>query len=277
MSLQPAGNQWESRPMLISVITPCYQAREDFLAAAFESLLAQELPTGWEWEWLVQADGEKESLPLSDSAHADVRVKSAAGPSGGPAVARNLALARSKGELITVLDADDVLTPGALARSIDTLTQRSECGWTVSPALDLMPDGKLVNHLSGPPPGGFLPRGYVFQYWTQNDYDLPVHPATLCIRREWAMAMGGWMAMPHAEDAGLLLAVQALVPGFYIREVGLHYRKHQDQITHSLTRETRPERLDIIAERVHAIEKLIMPPVRRWQSGDPEGGASGLY
>ncbi|WP_051151496.1 glycosyltransferase [Nocardia niigatensis] len=259
--------------MLISVITPCYQSQAEFLAAAYKSLVSQQLPEGWDWEWLVQADGESEPLPLSDEALADLRVKPASGPSGGPAVARNLALARSAGELIAVLDSDDILTPGALARGIEALTDRPACGWAVSRALDLMPDGSLVRPKNEPTSiSGFLPRGWVFDYWSSHNYDLPVHPATLCIRREWLMAMGGWMAMPHAEDAGLLLAVQAVVPGLYISKVGLHYRIHGDQITRSLTRETRPERLNIIAERVHAIGALLVRPVPKWEPGDRVGG-----
>ncbi|MFE5283868.1 glycosyltransferase family 2 protein [Nocardia sp. NPDC056611] len=273
MSLPTPGNESESALMLISVITPCYQSRADFLAAAYESLLAQQLPVGWDWEWLVQADGEDEPLPLPDAAIADPRVKPATGPFGGPAVARNLALARSRGELIAVLDADDILTPGALARSINALMDRPACGWAVSRALDLQQDGSLVPAQTEPMNlTPFIPRGWVFDYWLANNYDLPVHPATLCIRREWVMAMGGWMAMPHAEDAGLLLATQAAVPGLYIREVGLHYRKHDDQITRSLTRETRPERLDIIAERVRAIGDLLIRPIPKWQPGDRPGG-----
>lgn len=273
MSLPTPDGQSESVLMLISVITPCYRTRGDFLAAAYESLLAQQLPTGWGWEWLVQADGEDEPLPLPDAALADPRVKPGSGPSGGPAVARNLALARSAGELIAVLDADDILTPGALARSIDALIDRPACGWAVSRALDLLPDGSLIRAEIEPTSlTPFIPRGWIFDYWIDNGYDLPVHPATLCIRREWLMAMGGWMAMPHAEDAGLLLAVQAAVPGLYIRQVGLHYRKHDDQITRSLKRETRPERLNIIAERVRAIGELLVRPVPKWQPGDRPGG-----
>ncbi|MFE3057191.1 glycosyltransferase family 2 protein [Nocardia sp. NPDC059239] len=273
MNREASNRESENRLMLISVITPCYQSREDFLAAAYKSLVSQELPAGWDWEWLVQADGENEPLPLPDVALADPRVKPARGLSGGPAVARNLALARSVGELIAVLDADDTLTPGALARNIDALTDRPACGWAVSRALDLLPDGSLVRPAGEPTNvSPFIPRGWIFEYWSEHDYDLPVHPATLCIRREWLMAMGGWMAMPHAEDAGLLLAVQAVVPGLYIREVGLHYRKHEDQITKSLTRETRPERLGIIAERVHAIGKLLVRPVPKWEPGDRVGG-----
>lgn len=68
-------------------------------------------------------------------------------------------------------------------------------------------------------------------YFQQNGYRLPVHPATLCIRRELALALGGWMALPGGEDTGLLLAASVVTDGFFINEPGLLYRKHPDQIT----------------------------------------------
>lgn len=262
--------------MLISVITPVYRGQADWLDQAYQSLRDQDLPAEWEWEWLVQADGENEQLPLPAEALADIRVKTASGPKGGPAIARNLALARSTGSLIAVLDADDVLTPGALARSIEILTRYPDIGWTACRALDLMPDGTLVSHLSEPGQG-LLSRGQIFSRWYDAYYELPVHPATICIRREWLLAVGGWMAMPAAEDAGMLLAVQAMVPGWYIPEVGLHYRKHPDQITNSLTKETRRERLEILAERVWAIQALMEPPISRLSEAERRGGSSGFY
>ncbi|WP_280393452.1 glycosyltransferase [Nocardia wallacei] len=266
-------------PPLVSVITPVRRGHPDWLAEAYASLRDQVLPSGWAWEWLVQADGVDEDLPLPDQATEDPRVKAAYGIQGGPAIARNLALARSGGSLIAVLDADDLLTPGALARSIEILTQRPEYGWTTSRALDLMPDGGLVNPTDfalTEPEEGFLPRGFLFDRW-DGSYELAVHPATLCIRRQWLMAVGGWMAMPHAEDAGLLLAVEALTPGYYFRTPGLHYRKHEGQITRTLTADTRPERLEILAERVRAIHNLLVAPVPKWKPGDRVGGSSGLY
>ncbi|MBB5918951.1 glycosyltransferase involved in cell wall biosynthesis [Nocardia transvalensis] len=267
-------------PMRISVITPVYRARADWLAEAYQSVRDQVLPEGWTLEWLVQADGDDEPVPLPEEALADPHVLVAKGIQGGPAIARNLALARSTGGLVAVLDADDMLTAGALARSIDVLTRRPEYGWTTSKALDLMPSGELIepptDRRVAPVTEGLLPRGFIFERWRNRSYHLAVHPATLCIRREWLMAVGGWMAMPAAEDAGLLLAVEAMVPGYYIGTPGLHYRLHEGQITRTLTAETRPERLEILAERVRAIQTLLVKPIHRWQPGDREGGSSGL-
>ena len=94
---------------VISVITPVYPPNAGYLAAAADSLIGQALPDGWQWEWLVQVDGEDSgaiSLPP------DPRIKLAKGRHAGSAVARNLALARSVGRLVKAFDADDLLAEG---------------------------------------------------------------------------------------------------------------------------------------------------------------------
>jgi glycosyltransferase involved in cell wall biosynthesis len=83
------------------------------VADAYESLCAQEMPDGWTWEWLVQEDGR--SGEVAAALPDDSRVLSGTGKPGGPGTARNMAMARSSGDLLRVLDADDRLTPGALA------------------------------------------------------------------------------------------------------------------------------------------------------------------
>ncbi|MDM4721611.1 glycosyltransferase [Micromonospora sp. WMMA1363] len=215
--------------MKISVITPVHPPSIPYLADAYESLCAQELPDGWTWEWLVQEDGRsgKVAAALPD----DSRVLSGTGKPGGPGTARNMAMARSSGELLRVLDADDRLTPGALAREIGILAGRAEVGWTTCSVLDLMPDGSTIGWQHADPPSGTLGQGDVLTYFRNNGYRLPVHPATLCIRHDLALALGGWMALPGGEDTGLLIAASVIADGYFIAEPGLLYRKHPDQIT----------------------------------------------
>ncbi|WP_233512700.1 hypothetical protein [Micromonospora deserti] len=97
--------------------------------------------------------------------------------------------------------------------------------------LDLMPDGSTVGWQHADPPDGTLHQGDVLGYFRNNRYRLPVHPATLCIRRDLALALGGWMALPGGEDTGLLIAASVVTDGYFIAEPGLLYRKHPDQIT----------------------------------------------
>jgi hypothetical protein len=119
--------------------------------------------------------------------------------------------------------------PGALARDIDMLAS-SDHGFTTSAALDLLPSGALVPPTE-PHPEGPLVRGSVLAHWRQNSYRLPVHPATLCIRRDLLLALGGWMALPASEDTGLLIAANSISDGYHLAEPSLQHRRWAGQTT----------------------------------------------
>ena len=239
---------------VVSVVTPVHDKSLEYLRSAFDSLVTQPMPSGWSWEWLVQRDGEV-ATALPD----DPRIRIGRGRQSGPAVARTLALGRSRGSLIKVLDADDQLTAGALARDIEVLASNAEIGWTAARALDLLPDGSTVNH-DGNPAAGPLDRGNVLDFWLAHGYRLPVHPATLCIRRDLIMALGGWMALPASEDTGLLIAASVLRPGYFIAEPGLLYRKWPGQMT-SQPAHTDPAdraaRRAVILGRAEALRQMV--------------------
>jgi glycosyltransferase involved in cell wall biosynthesis len=245
---------------MLSVITPVHAASADHIAAAYASLVGQELPSGWSWEWVVQEDGQTGLLDrrLTDLVAGDPRVRPGAGRAGGPGVARTLALGRSSGTLIRTLDADDVLPAGALGRDVAALTTRPAVGYVTSCALDLLADGRLVAP-AVPHSEGVWVRGSVVDHWRRHDHRLPVHPATLCIRRELALALGGWMALPASEDTGLLLAANAVRDGYHLAAVGLHYRKWTGQATgqpaHTDPSE-RATRRALIDERATALSEL---------------------
>ncbi|QIS24181.1 glycosyltransferase [Nocardia terpenica] len=248
---------------LISVITPAYRPVREFLTAAYDSLRTQELPPGWTWEWVVQEDDTTGALePLLP---ADNRIKPGQGRHGGPGVCRSLALARSAGILVKVLDADDQLTPGALARDIAAL-QQPGIGWTTSRVLDLLPDGSTIG-FEHDPPNGRITSGSVLKHWRTHDYRANVHPATLCIRRDLLLAIGGWMALPASEDTGLLIAADALSDGWFSAEPGLLYRKWDGQVTahpaHTELAEiaARMGLIDARAEALRTTTKFEHPPL----------------
>ncbi len=234
---------------LLSIITPVHGAGVEYLADAYASISAQRMPQGWQWEWLIQEDGTDGAV----AAHVpgDDRIIIGSGRHGGPAVARNLALSRSHGNIIKNLDADDQFLPGTLARDIEVMTTRSSIGWTTSAAVDLLPDGTTVA-FDDAPGGGPLNRTEIFDFWLRHDYRLPVHPATLCIRRDLIVMLGGWMALPASEDTGLLIAASVISDGYFIIEPGLLYRTWPGQLTswpeHNDPAE-RAARMSLIKER----------------------------
>ena len=241
---------------IISVITPTFDPNPEYLTAAYKSLSGQELPKGWQWEWIVQEDGP--TCQAEDILPNDDRIVFGRGRHGGVAIARNLALATSRGELVKNLDHDDVLTPGVLARDIENLSRSPELRWTTSKVLDLMPDGSTVEFPSDPPCGVLSP-GLVFDHWKSHNYRLPGHPTTICIRRSYVVALGGWMASPGSDDTGMLIAASLLSPGYFESEVGLLYRKWPGQETAKPAHFEPTEwklRMRLIEERGEMIKEL---------------------
>ncbi|WP_309485544.1 glycosyltransferase, partial [Streptomyces sp. WELS2] len=211
----------------VTVVTAVHGPSARFLPDAYASLCAQRLPDGWDWEWVVQEDGTTDRVrPYVPD---DARVSFRQGRPGGPGVARTIALSRAEGAYVKVLDADDRLTPGALARDLAVLEARPAVGWTTSRVLDLLPDGTTAG-FPGDPDDGPLERGTVLDHWKRNDFRPPVHPATLCVRHELLLALGGWMALPASEDTGLLLALDAVSRGWFSAQAGLLYRKWDGQV-----------------------------------------------
>lgn len=252
---------------LVSVITAVHAPSIPYLRDAYASLAGQELPSGWGWEWVIQEDGL--SGAVADVVPSDPRIKVGANRKGGAAITRNMALARAGGTLIKILDADDQLTPGAIARDIAVLTGYTSIGWTTARVLDLMPDGSTRSWEHSDPPNGPISRGDVLRYFQHHNYRLPVHPACLCIRRDLILALGGWMALPGGEDTGLLLAASMVSDGYFIGKPGLLYRKWEGQLTN------RPDwagtsewnhRMRLIEARAQALQRL---PVTLGTNGGP--------
>lgn len=102
--------------MKVSVIVPCYNA-ERYLAECLRSVLAQ---TERDIEVLAVDDGSTDgTLALARRFEAeDGRVRVLTQPNRGVCAARNAGLAHASGDYVTFVDADDLLTPDALAQML---------------------------------------------------------------------------------------------------------------------------------------------------------------
>lgn len=233
---------------IFSLITPIYQPVPEYLELAAKSVLSQQIPKGWQLEWLVQEDGE--TCSAETIIPPDERVKFSTGRHSGVAITRNLALSRARGCLVKNLDQDDILAPGVIARDIAAMTS-PDVGWATSRVLDLLPDGSTVGFPGDPQPGRIEP-GWVREQWEQRSFRLPVHPTTMCIRRDLATALGGWMAVPGSDDTGLLVAASMISVGYFEGTVGALYRKWPGQASASFAHTESVEwaaRMKLINER----------------------------
>lgn len=101
---------------MVSVIIPAYNAAQ-FLSETVASVISQSYS---DWEMLLVDDGSTDNTPgLCDSlAASDPRIHVFHKPNGGLSDARNYALDRAKGEYVTFLDADDLLHPDFLKKTL---------------------------------------------------------------------------------------------------------------------------------------------------------------
>ena len=216
----------------ISVLTPAQRSRRDFLREAGRSLTNQVLPPGWILEWIVQEDGERPGLGADLAQFAFAEYESNQHQLGeGPT--RNLALTRARGELVHVLDCDDLLLPDALAAAIEAFEDNPQIHWVAGQADDLLPNGQR-RAFPLPIDPGLIGPGVVSNYiLAGNQPYLPIHTAGITIRTATTRGLGGWGSYPRGADVALLAALTELTPGYLLPTVTWLYRKHPQQVTAS--------------------------------------------
>jgi len=97
-----------------------------FVEEAIESALAQDFPAS-EMEILVVDDGSTDDTRERVERYRD-RVRYLWKPNGGQASAINLGYVQARGEIIALLDADDVWLPQKIRRVVETFDRQPACG-----------------------------------------------------------------------------------------------------------------------------------------------------
>ena len=157
-----------SETPLVSVIMP-FLNLERFLAESIESVRAQTYP---HWELLLCDDGSTDgsaSIARRYASADPARIRYLAHADGGnhgASVTRNLGIADARGEIIALLDGDDVWLPIKLEEQVAILAERPDAdalygmtelwyGWTGNPedaARDTTPSGGVPSHTLLAPP-----------------------------------------------------------------------------------------------------------------------------
>jgi glycosyltransferase involved in cell wall biosynthesis len=237
---------------IISVITAAYAPSAAYLPETVASVQEQDLPHGWDIEWVIQEDGTAPCL-----AHHFARVPFAryesSGVQLGIAATRNLGLSRATGDLIQVLDSDDVLLPGAL-KAIIPKFEDYPIHWAVGQADDLMPDGARVEWKSAIE-YGLIRAGNVNRWAEENGGNWPVHCAGLMLRAISLRAIGGWAGLPGDEDIAMFAALSEITDGFNVDATTWLYRQHPQQITRSkVTRHLSEDCRRLALQRIKAVQ-----------------------
>jgi O-antigen biosynthesis protein len=207
---------WTDRP-LVSIITPAYNTQPDWLRECYASLDAQ---TYDRWEWCVCNDAS----PLAETRLAlDAIAQSDKGrvrlvhrqTNGGISAASNDALALATGELIVLLDHDDVLAPSAL--------------WEVVSAFRSQPDRQLLySDEDKLDETGTRCDPYFKPDWSPELFEATMYACHLtAARRALVTQVGGFrQGFEGAQDYDLWLRMLDVAPAVHhIQKVLYHWRK----------------------------------------------------
>ncbi len=216
----------------LSILTAAYGPSATYLPETAESVSAQVLPADWDLEWIIQEDGDDPIL-RSALVHNPMVKYEANGLRLGIGATRNMALSRATGDLVQVLDHDDLLLPGALALLVEKFEQHP-IGWAVAAADDLMEDGSRKSWDSDLP-FGVVPAGAANRWAEDHGGNWPVHCAGLMMRTDAVRALGGWAGAPVDDDIVLFAALSELSQGWNEARVTWLYRQHAAQTSRSAT------------------------------------------
>lgn len=130
---------------IVSIITPAYNAA-GFIHETISSVIMQSC-TGWEMLIADDCSHDATREVIRDWARKDTRIKPIFMPkNGGPAMARNAALAAAHGRYIAFLDADDLWLPDKLSHQL-AFMQEKQAAFSFTQFRRINADGARLGHL----------------------------------------------------------------------------------------------------------------------------------
>jgi hypothetical protein len=239
---------------LLTILTSTYPPSNKYLKLTAESIAASDqLPDGWEMEWVIQEDlgsidySQENQEPVESSllqAISGVQVKHKKNSTSlGIPQTRNLAIARSEGELIRNLDSDDLLPVNALADAVNSLIEYRSAVFVVGSVLDMKQDGSLSDFDPSLFPTvdwqgdfstlfepGLQKPGLLVSIFKEEGV-FPVHCSCATFRREIVLAVGGYPAIPRNDDLALFAPLSEIAPWVNLEQTALIYRRWEGQTT----------------------------------------------
>jgi glycosyltransferase involved in cell wall biosynthesis len=202
---------------MVSVVIPTYNDAR-FLGKAIESVLKQ---TYSNFEIVVVDDGSQDNTAGVVSSFEDPRLWLIlhATNRGLPA-ARNTGMRASSGEIIALLDADDLFHPEKLQTHVRFLAEHPDVGLTFNGRFELNYSSETIREISRPPStvglADFI-RGF------------PFTPSDTVVRREWAARVDYFDEALTSGGEDLDFPCRLLLSGCRFGNVGriLNYRRHQ--------------------------------------------------
>lgn len=163
---------------LVSVIIPAYNNAE-FLGETIQSVLKQTYPN---FEIMVVNDASPDHVNEVIQQFADPRIRYIVHEKNlGLSAARNTGIRASKGDLIALLDGDDLFHPEKLRLHVEFLAKHPAVGVTYNARFELNHSANTIRELWRPPTTVTL---------ADLVCSFPFSPSDMVLRREWAFQVG---------------------------------------------------------------------------------------
>ncbi|MBU2955611.1 glycosyltransferase [Marinobacter sp. F3R08] len=212
--------------MLVSVLVPAFN-RAAYIRETVESVLFQDYP---QVELIVVDDGSTDGTYeiLEDYAQrGELKLLTHPGHANrGQSAALNRALDNASGELIAILDSDDIFLPGKLSAQVDFLQKHPEVGLVYGMGEAVDENGHWLYNIHSPDhiepndPNAVLLDCY---------FSLPVNSL---VRRSVYDQIGGFEEeFRAAQDHDMLIRVAEATTLAFIPVKVFQYRRHNDSIS----------------------------------------------
>ena len=215
---------------LVSIVTPAYN-QSAYLRETIESVLAQDYPR---IEHIVIDDGSTDDTPSVLSEYTG-RVEWERHDNMGQTPTINKGWRRSKGEIVTWLNSDDTLLPGAVSKAVAYLQEHPESGIVFGDSMFTTEDGTPIEKSKSP--------GSFFDYEKfVVECENPIAQPSAFIRRSVVEDVGDLDPFYYYfMDWDFWLKAGASHPVDYIPELLSTYRLHSESKTVAQSAKAAPE------------------------------------
>jgi len=217
----------------ISIITPLCNGSKTLEETA-ESVFSQDFT---DWEWVFFDDGSKDGtqeiakkyekeFPGKISYYEHSQNKNY-----GTAYTRNRAVEKSKGEIISFIDQDDIWFKNRLSSQLKLLETTDECAMIWGPSLYWYKEREFKQPVgyrgTGLRSGLYQPTEFI-EIFLSDLRGTPVPGASLLRRKYFDEVKGYEESIKGSEDIVLWLKLADKYPIYYEDEILIKYRKHQN-------------------------------------------------
>ena len=207
----------------ISAMMPVYNARR-YVAGAVESILAQ---TFDDFELLIVDDGSTDGSRaiLEGLAARDDRIRLVSQPNKGVGATRNELLGMARGDLLAMMDADDVALPRRFEWQVEYLRDHPEVVCVGGAQEHIDSEGRLLWKHFDPEDDASIQEAALSGH-------CPINNPSAMMRREAALAVGGYRVdFAPAEDLDLFLRIGEIGRLANLSRVVTRYRIHDGSLS----------------------------------------------